>query len=257
MKTEVIIITPGMAKKCLERNKIENRNLSRGRVNAMVSDLKNGKWVLTHQGIAFDDEGNLLDGQHRLAACVQSGVSFETLVTKGMTKEVCVAIDNTRPRTIIDHAKQLGLDMSTSHSSIAIIMEYGAGYHDHLSVDCKLDLIRKYSDAIGFAVAISRSATGFQAPSKAVIARAYYTRDHDKLKRFMDVYISMVPEGIKESAAMALRKYLTSSRLYGWTVREEMYQKTESALDNFLKRIPMSKVYGTERELFPIPEIEL
>jgi len=253
IKTEIVIITPEMARNCLQRNKISNRNISQSRVNAMISDIKSGKWLLTHQGISFDNDGNLLDGQHRLAACYQSGISIQTLVTKGMTAQDCVAIDNVRPRTITDHAKQIGLDISTSHSSVALCLEYGPDFKSHISIDKKLELIEKYQDGIGFAIKICKQAPGFQAPCKAVIARAYYTKDPDKLKRFMEVFISMVPEGKPESAATALRKYLSTSKLYGWAVRSEMYRKTESALDAFIRGVPMSKVYGTERELFPLP----
>jgi len=253
MKVEVLTITPEMAKRCLEKNNIENRNLSPSRVQAIAEDIKNGKWILTHQGIAFDNDGNLLDGQHRLAACIKANIPIKVFVTKGMTKESCVAVDNVRPRSVNDHARQLGMDISTSHSAIAQILEYGAGAQDHISMDRKLELITKYQEGIGFAVKVCRSATKFQSPSKAVIARAFYTQDHAKLARFMDVYISMVTENKSESAAVILHKYLLGSRLYGWTIREEMYRKTESALDYFLRGVSITKLYGTENELFELP----
>jgi hypothetical protein len=256
MKMEVMTVTPAMALRCLEKNKVANRNLSQSRINAMVSDMVNGHWILTHQGIAFDNDGNLLDGQHRLAACIQSEMPFKTLVTKGLSVEACVAVDNVRPRSITDHARQIGLDISTSHSSIAMCIEYGAEFHDHISIAKKLELIAKYRDGIGFAVAHSRSNSGFQAPCKAVVARAYYSQDHGKLERFMEVYNSMVTEGAKESAATTLRKYLTSGKLYGWSARGEMYRKTETALYYFIRGKPMSKIYGTEKELFPLPKSE-
>lgn len=253
MKTELMTITPEMARKCLERNKISNRSLSQSRVKAIADDIRNGRWRITHQGIAFDDDGNLLDGQHRLAGCSEANMPITTLVTKGLKIDDCIAIDNTRPRTITDHARQVGLDISTSHSSIATCLEFGASFHDHTSADTRLELIEKYIDGIGFAVKICRSAIGFQAPCKAVMARAYYTQDHEKLKRFMDVYISMIPEGRTESAATTLRKFLTTGNHYGWAAREEMYRKTESALFAFINGTPMSKIYGTDKELFPIP----
>lgn len=253
MRTEILVISPEMAKKCLEKNKIENRNLSLTRVDAIAQDIIEGKWVLTHQGIAFDDDGNLLDGQHRLAACIKSGLPIKTYVTRGMTKEACIAVDNTRPRSVTDHARQLGINISTSHSAIAQVIEYGPANKGHISMDKKLELIKKYEDGIGFAVKICRSAAGFQAPSKAVIARASYTQDHEKLARFMDVYISMVPKCKEESAPLILRKALSTGNLYGWPAREEMYRKTESAVDYFLRGISISKLYGNKDELFEMP----
>jgi hypothetical protein len=254
MKTGLLKITPEMAKKCLESNKISNRNLSSTRVAAMVDDINNGHWKLTHQGIAFDDKGNLLDGQHRLEAIRQSGKPVTMLVTRGLPLDAVIAIDNVRPRSVSDHALQLGFsDIKTHHSAIAAIIEYGPDVLPHLSMQTKLDLISKYHDAIIFAYNLSKHAVGFQAPCRAVMARAWYTQDRDKLERFIDVYKSGLTESKSEWAAIVLKKYLTRSNLYGWAMRKEVYQKTEMALSNFLKNIEIRQVYVTERELFGIP----
>jgi hypothetical protein len=253
MKSEEVLITPAMAKKCLDKNNLSNRNLSGSRVDAMVADMLSGNWHLTHQGIAFDDDGNLLDGQHRLAACVKSNVSFKSMVTRGMSKDACIAVDNTRPRSIVDHARQMGIPLTQSHAAIALVIEHGPEQQTHLSTNQRLGLIEKYSDAIAFSIRVSRAAVGFQSPCKAVIARAFYTQDHEKLSRFMDVYISVIAKDPSESAPIVLRKYLLGENNYGWKGRQAMYCKTETALDHFLQGNVISKLYGSEKELFPIP----
>lgn len=254
MKTEILKVTPDMAKKCLERNKIDNRHLSSTRVASIVDDIKKGNWKLTHQGIAFDDDGNLLDGQHRLAAIWQAGISVPMLVTKGLPLDAVIAVDNVRPRSVSDHALQLGFqDIKTYHSAIASIIEYGPDPLPHISMQTKLDLINKYHDAVVFAYQLSKNATGFQAPCRAVLARAYFTQDRDKLKRFMEVYKSELAESKSEWAAIVLKRYLTRSNLYGWKMRKEVYQKTEMALSNFLKNTEIKLVCAIERELFPLP----
>lgn len=45
-----------------------NRRSRVGRVIDNAEKMEAGKWLLTHQGIAFDTEGNLIDGAHRLKA---------------------------------------------------------------------------------------------------------------------------------------------------------------------------------------------
>ena len=45
-----------------------------------ADDMLNGHWDLTHQGIAFNTKGELIDGQHRLAAIVKAGVTVKLLV---------------------------------------------------------------------------------------------------------------------------------------------------------------------------------
>lgn len=85
MKTTIKIITPEWAAEILERHNPKNRNLSLPTIEAYCTDMKNGRWLLTHQGIAFDVSGNLVDGQHRLAAIVRYGKPIEMMVTTGLS----------------------------------------------------------------------------------------------------------------------------------------------------------------------------
>lgn len=54
---------------------------------AYATAMRAGKWSLTHpgiQGIAFDENGVLVDGQNRLLACISANVPFTTVVFRGM-----------------------------------------------------------------------------------------------------------------------------------------------------------------------------
>lgn len=53
----------------------------------------------SHQGIAFSPDGFLLDGQHRLAACLLSGVSYEPLVSQLVPWNAFTAMDDGRTRS--------------------------------------------------------------------------------------------------------------------------------------------------------------
>ena len=71
MKTEVVLVTPLLAKKWLERN-TDNRDIRPSVVTGLAESITRGEWVLSHQGIAFAKSGRLLDGQHRLLAIVEA-----------------------------------------------------------------------------------------------------------------------------------------------------------------------------------------
>jgi hypothetical protein len=79
MKTEIIKITPELASVILSKN--VNRKVRPHQVNALKESMLGGLWRLTHQGIAFDVNGNLVDGQHRLLAIVASKMTFDMMVT--------------------------------------------------------------------------------------------------------------------------------------------------------------------------------
>jgi hypothetical protein len=51
--------------------------LSKRTVRDFAEAMRRGDWRLTHQGIAFDASGALVDGQHRLAAIVEADVPVE------------------------------------------------------------------------------------------------------------------------------------------------------------------------------------
>jgi hypothetical protein len=80
MVTETILVTPTIAAAWLKRN-LGNRPLVERHVDDLVWEMKNGKFRTTPQGLAFNLDEELVDGQHRLTAIVRSGVSIELRVT--------------------------------------------------------------------------------------------------------------------------------------------------------------------------------
>jgi hypothetical protein len=79
VRSKVVSVTPKKAAEFLERN-TANRPLSRRTVREFADAMRRGEWRVTHQGIAFDTSGALVDGQHRLAAIVEADVPVELTV---------------------------------------------------------------------------------------------------------------------------------------------------------------------------------
>ena len=84
MKTEVMTITPAMAEKWLAGTTFKNRNVSITAVNRYANDIQNGQWMLNGESIIIDDNGNVIDGQHRLRAILKSGASIQSVVVRGI-----------------------------------------------------------------------------------------------------------------------------------------------------------------------------
>lgn len=80
VRTRIVEISPDKAKRWLGRNHPSNRPVAYKRVEAFAGDMREGKWRVTHQGIAFDEKGMLIDGQHRLHAILSAGVSVRMMV---------------------------------------------------------------------------------------------------------------------------------------------------------------------------------
>jgi hypothetical protein len=64
--------------------------------------MRQGQWKLTHQGIAFGTSGRLLDGQHRLAAIIDSQTSQYMLVFVDCPEDGFANFDRGAQRSVAD-----------------------------------------------------------------------------------------------------------------------------------------------------------
>lgn len=127
-------ITPDRARHYLTRNR-SNRPIKEVNVRKLKNDLISGNFKLTHQGIAFDWNGNLIDGQHRLMAIAEAGVATKMYVTYNCDPENFKLIDCGSARTSSDVLKNLGAaNYAATAASIRLIL----WAHEHYAVQSKL-----------------------------------------------------------------------------------------------------------------------
>lgn len=108
-------ISPEQAAKWLERND-NNRNVNVAKVKKMAKDMREGHWDTTHQGIAIASDGTLVDGQHRLLAIVESGVTVRMNVTFNAAKSQ--HIDSGNIRSMANRVQMSEYDMSWTNNTI-------------------------------------------------------------------------------------------------------------------------------------------
>lgn len=101
VETKLITMTPELAKKYLEKN-ISNRPLRNNGVNYIAGIIERGEWEVTHQGIAIDENGLFIDGQHRLHGIIKAGIAVDILVTTGVSRKSYGVIDGQLPRNLSD-----------------------------------------------------------------------------------------------------------------------------------------------------------
>jgi hypothetical protein len=118
-------ITPEQAQTMLDKNQ-NNRPLKEASIKRYASAMVEGKWALNGQGIILDGHDNLLDGQHRLHACVRAGVPFLTLVVRGVVREDAFStMDTGRNRTPADILAMLGsIEYSATATAIRMLIRY-------------------------------------------------------------------------------------------------------------------------------------
>lgn len=94
-------ITPDTARIYLKLNN-NNRPLRKTHIRELASDMMQGNWQVTHQSIAFDITGRLIDGQHRLYAIIEAGIPIQISVTRGCSASSFSIIDRGSNRSKSD-----------------------------------------------------------------------------------------------------------------------------------------------------------
>ncbi len=92
--TTTEIITPAMAAKWVHPSvNRDNRPLRDSQVKYLAKQILDGKWQLTHQGVAFADDGRLVDGQHRLNAIIMANRQVQMMITRGLKADAYKVVD--------------------------------------------------------------------------------------------------------------------------------------------------------------------
>lgn len=252
-------ITPKLATYYLQFNVDRNRNLIGVALAEYQSDMKDGQWISTHEGIAFDITGKLIDGQHRLNAIVNTGVSQLMLVTRGLPEKSLEVINRGRMRKIHHTLKILGYEYHDSRFvAVARRMLVGINSNAVFTESTYKKFIDNHIEAIAFAKSVISEKAG-PAAVAAVIGRAFYHEDHDSLRRFgkaMGDQIDSLSTKSGDKSARMLKAFIDKVRVakgYTATMNNEIYRKTQYALSKFLNGEDVSRVLEMAEELYELP----
>lgn len=119
-RIDVIVIKPEDALKLLERNTL-NRPLSQPHVARIADQIKTGNWKFNGDTIKIADGGDIVDGQHRLWAIIESKQPVETVVVYGVPRDAFATVDTLRkPRNGADILALNGVTEYRSATSLAL-----------------------------------------------------------------------------------------------------------------------------------------
>lgn len=229
-----IFVTPEMAQEYLEKQ-AQNRTLSKTHRDKLVRDILADAFTLSHQGIAFDEGSQLVDGQHRCEAIIEARHGCLMLVTRGLPTASQTNIDTGRKRSWGDIERMRG--GSDHHMRAAIAAEMGRP-KKHPSHEELNELSARHRDAIEFAL-LAIPGGGLKGTRKAavlaVIAKAYYSECRERLKEFgWTIRTGETKDPVGDTAAIKLRNWL----LIRGTKEDsdEIYPRTQTALMRFLAR---------------------
>ncbi len=145
-------ITLDKAAELLKANS-NNRNISPKLVKLYAKEMREGNWQYNGDPIRVSKSGALLDGQHRLLACIEAKKPFTTELIEGLPDEVMETLDIGRKRRPADamiiagliHGANIGGMAATVGAVIKVVINYLAG--DHLSTAVSTPATMKFIKA--------------------------------------------------------------------------------------------------------------
>jgi len=253
MRTELVQVTPDMARNMLASNPI-NRRISERAVSDLSKAILNNDWQITHQGIAFYDDGSLADGQHRLTAVVKANVPVHMMITKGLAKDAAMSIDSGRRRSLIDGVKISGAApwMEAKHINLVPIITQPKRLTDMQKLDFLVGMKPYVEFATDAFVSNRRYLTGSIVHAALTMA-AYHKEDPEKLKRFARVFLDGIMAEPHEKVIILAREYFLSHPNGGDSDKHDKYLKLQRAIQAYcsgenVKRLiqPQEVIYSAE-----------
>jgi hypothetical protein len=261
-RNEIMDVTPALASQWLENNE-GNRRLNWNFISQLARDMKAGRFVCTHQGIAFDIQGRLIDGQHRLWAVLEAEVTVRMRVFFNESPENILHIDGNCPRQMADRmtmGRTLGTVRSNELATLRAMVGGIGMVTRRRTVQEEIALFEMHRDAVRFThehLPATRPAGISNAMTRAAIARAYYcTTEYRLLERFCEVLRTGASAHDGEHLIVLLRNHLLDLRRQGTTQwgRQRQYGLVSRALTAYLRHESLTVLRAATAEMFLLPE---
>lgn len=172
MQLEFQMITPERASDLLANHNPSNRRLDMRHAQFLAQEMERGTFRPDNgDSIRIDTDGNIIDGQHRLAAIVKANKPVKMLIAKGVDRETFATIDTGKRRTVQD---VVGIDLSSAGilapkgttSAARLLLEYESRFASGASTPEKgtrqqlmpVDAVREACKREGFIDTVERAA---------------------------------------------------------------------------------------------------
>lgn len=127
VRVSVQLMTPELARELLDRND-RNRSLSKPNLLKLKREVAAGRWKFNGDPIRISKTGQVIDGQHRLQLCAQTGQSFPVVMVEGLDDDVFDTIDTGKSRTASDVLSVMGsVNCHRLSAALGVVDRYFSG----------------------------------------------------------------------------------------------------------------------------------
>lgn len=177
---EMTTITPETAMALLELNKL-NRPIDQANIKRIAKAIAEDRWKYNGDTIKISDDDSVLDGQHRLWACIEARKPIQTIIVRGIARDAFATIDTMRK--LRNASDIVALNGTLRHrQAIGTALQWLVRYHrnclpEYKTADNRVendDVERAFVENPGIASAIDRAATVKRVANYGLIGFLYY-----------------------------------------------------------------------------------
>lgn len=138
----VATVRPQTAEQWLDELQRKNRRISGNVVSRYARTMSEGDWRVNGEAIVFSDKGMLMNGQHRLSACVASREPLKVLVVVGVpdTDEMMATFDGGLVRT---GGQILGMASYHNPNVLSAMADIVYKYENNVALTAKIDSVAR------------------------------------------------------------------------------------------------------------------
>lgn len=245
MKQALVDVTPQQAAIWLKQNVDHNRALREADVIRYAEEMTDDRWILSPEGIVFDTDERLIDGQHRLSAVVLSGKTVQMVVWTNVPPEVLRVLDTGRSRSLTDVltvTQSVGADVPARNIVPRAGIIYGLHFPDRRNErfgPIQYEWIKdRYIDNLAWSSRVySNSGPGVKSGTVAAKVRSASVMGalcvaHRKAKEEIEVFTRKLDKGLElteTDPAYALRRHLDGANMGGHNRYEFAYATFRAA----------------------------
>lgn len=242
MKAEVVTVSPQVAADWLKTSAGNFRKLRPSKVAKYKRMMRDGMWKLSPTPISFNQKGQLIDGHHRLTACMEAATDIQFLIVRGASDASIMVIDTGATRSASDYLAHDGAQNSHNvAANLWLVWNERAGRHpcDRYTSPCTEELVTLYrSDRAYFDEAarvsrkVSKRPVQFNASVGGWLAyRLAQMKGWKCVEHFFRVLDTGIPDGQRDEPILVFR-----NRLIGQTENRRYLRPVIYALAVFTAR---------------------
>jgi hypothetical protein len=189
-----------------------NRRIRDKRRRSYARDMERGNWTLST--VHFHENGELVDGFHRMMAIISSGATVKFYVIGGLNDKDVENIDTGIARTAGDTAsRKHGIQNACLAMSICNLV-YRAIYEAEPTLSDKLDLYFRYEKSIRWAISITFARVALkksQVPASLALAHIIDSKKAEALGASLASMEGWIKGGIEQTMERTIQTEKTQS----------------------------------------------